>query len=112
MFLTEGEIDNYIEKGYISDNSDDPWLCLDCQTETDCYMLHDWLWEALVPAIKGHLCIPCLEKRLNLTLTREFFSEAPINDLESGDPVLAERLSRKSEYAAFNKRARKKLHSI
>lgn len=47
------------------------WRCLDCASDMlvidEYYMVHHELWRSVVPDVKGHLCLGCLENRLGLT---------------------------------------------
>ena len=66
--------------------------CCDCQIETnhhelppninraEWYMVHDHIWEqATKDKSAFFLCIGCLEKRLDRTLTPADFNDAPLN---------------------------------
>lgn len=56
-------------------------VCMDCGcgTRSEYYHVHDRVWVQANPAIDGMLCIGCLESRLGRQVTREDFSDAPIN---------------------------------
>lgn len=75
------------------------FMCLDCQSDTleidEYYMVHDSIWDHLVPDDTGMLCIGCLETRLGRILTHADFLDAPINDLRlhSRSPRLKARLN-------------------
>ena len=79
--------------------------CIDCGVCTNCngeyYMVYDEVWEAANPKRKGMLCIGCLETRLGRLLTKDDFTDAPVNDmwLEVGSTRLKNRLTQKSTYA-------------
>ena len=55
--------------------------CLDCSmmTENEYYMVHDEIWHSV--AGEGMLCIGCLENRLGRRLSKDDFTDAPVNDL-------------------------------
>jgi hypothetical protein len=59
-------------------------LCLDCGRDTidigHDYMLHDELWISINPGDDGKLCLTCVEKRLGRRLTKDDFSNWPINE--------------------------------
>jgi hypothetical protein len=55
--------------------------CFDCGSDEDWYMLTDATWAATGMGKRGHLCIACVEDRLGRLVTREDFTDAPINDL-------------------------------
>jgi hypothetical protein len=80
--------------------------CMDCGVCTNCngeyYMVHDEVWYSAITAMdKGHmLCVGCLELRLNRLLTKDDFTDAPVNVfwLTVGSTRLKNRLT--SEAAA------------
>lgn len=80
------------------------FACIDCGACTNCngeyYMVHDEVWEAANPKRKGMLCVGCLELRLNRLLTKDDFTDAPVNVfwLTVGSTRLKNRLT--SEAAA------------
>lgn len=60
--------------------------CIDCKVNTlligEYYMVHSYVWsKANLDTYDGMLCISCLEKRLNRTLTFQDFPDLPINSL-------------------------------
>lgn len=60
--------------------------CKDCATCTLCddeyYMVTDQVWEsAKLPHNKGMLCLGCLELRIGRLLTKDDFSDVPLNNL-------------------------------
>jgi hypothetical protein len=63
--------------------SDHAWKCLVCAQDTNVlneyYMVHDHIWEAATPDPNGMLCIGCLAERLGRPLTRQDFTDAPVN---------------------------------
>lgn len=78
----------------------DCWLaqfpCLRCGVNTrlidEYYNLKNKVWLTANPRDEGMLCIGCVEHNLGRTLTREDFSDAPINDLDDPDWPKSERL--------------------
>lgn len=62
--------------------------CIDCNGHAEMYMIHDELWNSALPdwyemkRVTGHIycCFSCLEKRIGRELTKEDFTNAPIND--------------------------------
>ena len=74
------------------------FACLDCNACTNCngeyYMVHDEVWKLANPADRGMLCIGCLEQRLGRLLTKDDFTDAPVNSmwLEWGSTRLKNRL--------------------
>lgn len=60
------------------------FLCLDCGVDTgkigEFYFIKTELWLKIVGAIKGMLCIGCLEKRLGRMLCKRDFTDATINN--------------------------------
>jgi hypothetical protein len=78
------------------------FACMDCGVCTNCnseyYMVHDEVWYSVITAMdKGHmLCIGCLEARLGRLLTKDDFTDAPVNDmwLEVGSTRLKDRLQK------------------
>lgn len=60
-----------------------PFICLDCSANTmhidEYYMVTDEIWRAVVPERYGMLCIGCLEGRLGRKLSKDDFSDAPLN---------------------------------
>lgn len=77
--------------------------CMDCGVCTNCngeyYMVHDEIWYSAITVMdRGHmLCIGCLEQRLGKLLTKDDFTDAPVNSmwLEWGSTRLKDRLQRK-----------------
>lgn len=73
---------------------------MDCGVCTNCngeyYMVHDEIWYSVVTVMdKRHmLCIGCLEQRLGRLLTKDDFTDAPVNSmwLEVGSTRLKNRL--------------------
>jgi hypothetical protein len=57
--------------------------CLDCPLNTkellEYYNVHDNIWNSVASPNDGMLCIGCLENRLGRRLSRNDFSDAPIN---------------------------------
>lgn len=65
---------------------DDTFLCADCEIDThpdtgiaEYYNVINEIWWEFVPEFHGMLCLGCLELRMGRQLTREDFSDAPIN---------------------------------
>jgi hypothetical protein len=58
-------------------------------------MVHDEVWETANPKRKGMLCVGCLELRLNRLLTKDDFTDAPVNSiwLQVGSTRLKNRLT-------------------
>lgn len=60
--------------------------CDDCGVDTheigEYYMVQDALWDSVAPHLGCFLCIGCLEGRINRRLTKEDFTDAPVNDPE------------------------------
>ena len=53
--------------------------CTNCKKKTeDYYMLHDALWYSVAEAWET-LCIVCFEERLGRELTKDDFSNVPVN---------------------------------
>ena len=61
----------------------DGFDCMDCGSNTlhinEYYMVTDEVWEAAHPKKRGMLCIGCLEDRLGRLLTKDDFTDAPVN---------------------------------
>lgn len=59
------------------------FLCLDCKVHTgkigNYYMVHDSLWESVVPEGDGMLCFNCLAKRTGRDITVADLTDAPVN---------------------------------
>ena len=59
--------------------------CMDCGMCTNCnyeyYMVHDSVWLAANPKSRGMLCIGCLEARRGKLLTKDDFTDAPLNGM-------------------------------
>lgn len=59
------------------------FVCLDCQVNTsdinEYYMVHNHIWNRIVPEGSGMLCIGCLETRLGRELNFGDFTDALIN---------------------------------
>jgi len=57
--------------------------CMDCDGNTlhlnEYYMVHDNVWDPVVPESRGMLCIGCLELRLGRLLVASDFTDAPVN---------------------------------
>jgi len=64
--------------------------CIDCNINGFNYMVKNEVWEKAIPNYNELrkvpeevnpvcLCIPCLEKRLNRKLTKDDFTDVPIN---------------------------------
>lgn len=76
-----------------------PFLCLDCEVDTgaihEYYMLKHEIWGRVNPALKGMLCLDCVEKRLGRPLFPVDFLDDPLNDNSvMQSPGLARRYSR------------------
>ena len=79
----------------------DLFMCWDCAACTNCeyeyYMVHDDLWEAATEDTYSDimLCIGCLENRLGGLLTKDDFTDAPLNtiNLITGSTRLKSRLT-------------------
>jgi hypothetical protein len=73
---------------------------MDCSMCTNCnfeyYMVHDSVWLEANPKDHGMLCIGCLESRRGKLLTKDDFTDAPVNDLwgEVGSTRLRSRLQK------------------
>jgi dissimilatory sulfite reductase (desulfoviridin) alpha/beta subunit len=63
--------------------------CRDCGVDTfairEYFMVHDELWDSLVPERVGYLCIGCLEECIGRRLVPADFTHAPINAPAPGD---------------------------
>jgi hypothetical protein len=61
------------------------FACVDCGACTNCngeyYMVHDEVWLEANPKGRGMLCIGCLELRLRRLLTKDDFTDAPVNSM-------------------------------
>ena len=74
-------------------------MCLDCHCDTfeidEDYMVHNSVWDQVVPDDGGELCIGCLETRLGRKLTQADFADVPVNDgrVFSKSPRLKARLN-------------------
>jgi hypothetical protein len=59
------------------------WRCVDCGVDTDAideyYMVYDPVWQQAAADTAGHLCIGCLEHRLDRTLTAADFTDRDVN---------------------------------
>lgn len=61
--------------------------CMDCGVCTNCayeyYMVHDEIWYSVITAMDhGHmLCIGCLEQRRGKLLTKDDFTDCPLNEM-------------------------------
>ena len=81
--------------------------CLDCSMCTNCnyeyYMVTDQVWLEANPKDKGMLCIGCLELRLNRLLTKDDFSDCPLNSMNEivGSTRIRTRLTNIAESANF-----------
>jgi hypothetical protein len=60
--------------------------CKDCAMCTNCnyeyYMVHDDIWYTANPSGLGMLCIGCLEKRRGELLTKDDFTDCPLNEMD------------------------------
>ena len=60
------------------------WRCLDCRVDTDAieeyYMVRDPIWQQANPDVDGHLCVGCLEQRLDRKLSASDFADVGVND--------------------------------
>jgi hypothetical protein len=56
------------------------YVCADCRRDYDgVYMVHDRLWRKY--GIDGHLCPPCLGKRMGRDITMKDLNSAPCNSM-------------------------------
>ena len=58
--------------------------CLDCAAPVrshDDFVVHDSLWRATVPEIRGRLHVRCFEKRLGRSLAPEDLKDCPLNQM-------------------------------
>lgn len=67
-------------------NEHGDFFCVDCTACTLCvyeyYMVTDQVWKLTgLRGYDGMLCIGCLEQRLGRLLTREDFTDVPINQV-------------------------------
>ena len=70
--------------------------CLDCRCDThhEYYMVRSELWRQANPAVRGQLCIACLESRLGRSLVPADFLPLPVNtDPMPRSALLVARLS-------------------
>lgn len=78
--------------------------CMDCGMCTNCayeyYMVHDSVWNKV--AKRGMLCIGCLEARCGRLLTKDDFTDAPINTIwgHHGSARLKSRLTGEAKAAS------------
>lgn len=60
--------------------------CTSCNINTlhngEYYMLKNKLWKQIADNKNGMMCIGCVENKLNRTLKRKDFTDAPVNNLE------------------------------
>lgn len=85
------------------------FMCWDCTTCTNClgeyYMVNDDLWEVATEdaGTEIMLCIGCLENRLGGLLTKDDFTDAPVNGLwgQVGSPRLKNRLTQSMQAASI-----------
>lgn len=85
------------------------FMCWDCAQCTNCmfeyYMVDDYLWETATEDFggSGMLCIGCLENRLGGLLTKDDFTDAPINTIWGvhGSTRLRSRLTNTKTAASF-----------
>ena len=81
------------------------FCCMDCGMCTNCafeyYMVHDSVWNKV--AGRGMLCIGCLEARCGKLLTKDDFTDAPINTIWGvhGSTRLRSRLTNTKTAASF-----------
>jgi hypothetical protein len=81
--------------------------CIDCGVCTNCngeyYMVHDEVWIEANPKGRGMLCIGCLEMRLRRLLTKDDFTDAPVNSmwLTVGSTLLKNRLTLETNHATL-----------
>lgn len=79
--------------------------CADCGSCTNCsfeyYMVHDAIWAAAYKKKREMLCIGCLEVRRGKLLTKNDFTDAPINSMALivGSTRLKHRLTNKKASA-------------
>jgi hypothetical protein len=72
--------------------------CMDCSLCTNCnyeyYMVIDEVWDR--EAATGMLCIGCLEARRGKLLTKDDFTDCPLNSMNlfTGSPRLQDRLTK------------------
>lgn len=59
--------------------------CVDCGMDTinEHFMVHDYLWDTAFAGESGEgdICILCIEERLGRKLTKQDFTDVPVNDL-------------------------------
>jgi len=56
-------------------------ICNDCESpKREWYMVSNEMWRKVNPAVHGHLCLSCLEKRLGRPLRQSDFGEDGISD--------------------------------
>lgn len=73
--------------------------CMDCAMCTLCndeyYMVQNELWSEAIPEKHGMICIGCIEQRLGRLLTKDDFTDAPLNsmNLVMGSTRLRNRLT-------------------
>lgn len=83
--------------------------CMDCGVDTinENYMVHDAVWDEALGGDSnagscgdGDLCVLCLEQRLGRKLSRQDFTDYPVNDLSlqwNRSSTLIDRLERHGE---------------
>lgn len=81
--------------------------CMDCGMCTNCnyeyYMVTDEVWLEANPKDYGMLCIGCLESRRGKLLTKDDFTDCPLNamNLITGSTRLYNRLTNSAAAAIF-----------
>lgn len=88
----------------VTDEKDElrEFVCVDCAVNThhndEYYMVHDHVWgqEAGMEPHGGMLCIGCLEARILRRLTKDDFTDAPVNFIFPQSERLKDRLKGKS----------------
>lgn len=77
--------------------------CMDCKCCTNCayeyYMVTDTVWLEANPKNRGMLCISCLESRRGKLLTKDDFTDCPLNSINliTGSTRLKNRLLTRSK---------------
>lgn len=81
--------------------------CMDCAACTNCdyeyYMVTDEVWLGANPKDHGMLCVGCLEQRRGKLLTKDDFTDCPLNaiNLITGSTRLKSRLTNHAVAANF-----------
>lgn len=94
--LNSEEVEGEAEKGTPPEEED--FKCEDCSADTieihEYYMVHDAVWNAVVPAAQKHifLCVGCLETRLGRRLVPDDFPDVPLNYFKDKSLRLTNRL--------------------